>query len=323
MASCGSIKHSGMARRKVRRSPDGSDGRYESRYLRAVDPERPRGAWIRHTTHQRPGEAPTGALWCTVWDAEEGPPYAVKQSLPGPPPAGWRASASALGRSAVWDLTAAATEPELRHLPRAWMYRAPLPRTKLTSPQPDAVFTGWIEAGGTRTKVAGWRGMTGHNWGSEHAERWVWLHAVGFDQAPGAWLDVALGRVRLGQVVTPWVANGALALDGRRYALGGLGRVRSTRVDARPGSLRAVIGGAGVVARVDVAAPPGQTVAFRYADPAGGEHHALNCSIAQVRLRVSRPGRPALELATAFGGAYELGVRETDHGVPVEPFGDP
>jgi hypothetical protein len=298
-------------------------GRYESHYLRAVDPERPRGAWIRHTTHQRPGEAPAGALWCTVWDAEAGPPYAVKQSLPAPPPAEFRASASAQGRIAAWELEAASGEEPLRHLPRGWMYRAPLPRTKLESQRPDAVFTGWIEAGGRRTEVAGWRGMTGHNWGSEHAERWVWLHAVGFDEAPGAWLDVALGRVRVGRAVTPWVANGALCLDGRRYALGGLTRARSLRVDARPGVFEGVIPGSGADVRVTVAAPAGQTVAFAYADPSGGEHHALNCSIAEVRLRVARPGRPALELATAFGGAYELGVRETDHGVPVEPFPDP
>jgi hypothetical protein len=300
-----------------------SGGRYESHYLRAVDPERPRGAWIRHTSHQRPGAAPTGALWCTVWDAEAGPPYAVKQSLAGPPPAGFSASASALGRSASWKLEAAGEEPPLRHLPREWMYRAPLPRTKLESPRPDAVFTGWIEAGGRRTAVTGWRGMVGHNWGSEHAERWVWLHAVLFDGAPAAWLDVAFGRVRVGSIVTPWVANGALALDGRRHVLGGLGRVRSTRVDARRGELRAVVGGAGVVVRAAVAAPPGQTVAFEYADPAGGVHHALNCSIAEVRLRVERPGRPALELASAFGGAYELGLRPGEHDVPMEPFGDP
>jgi hypothetical protein len=296
-------------------------GRYESHYLRAVDPARPRGAWIRHTTHQRPGEAATGALWCTVWDAEAGPPYVVKQSLPGPPPAPFTARAEALGRAAAWDLAAAGEGPPLRHLPRAWMYRAPLPRTKLTSPLPDAVFTGWVEAGGTRTEVAGWRGMVGHNWGSEHAERWVWLHGVGFAEAPGAWLDVAIGRVRVGRWLTPWIANGALALDGRRYRLGGL-RHRVS-VDARPGALSASLPGAGVAVDATAAAPPGQTVAFRYADPDGGEHHALNCSIAELHLRVSRPGRPALELATAFGGAYELGLRETDHGVPVEPFPDP
>ena len=295
---------------------------YESHYLRAVDPARPRGAWIRHTSYARPGEAATGALWCTVWDAEAGPPYAVKQSLPAPsPPSGTRfaGAAAAAGRSASWELEAAGEEASLRHLPSAWMYRAPLPRTKLESPLPDAVFSGWVEAGGRRTEVAGWRGMVGHNWGSEHAERWVWLHAVGFAEAPGAWLDVAIGRVRMGRAVTPWVANGALSLDGARLQLGGLGRVRSTRVDARPGSLRAVVGGAGVTIRATVSAPLDQTVAFAYLDT----HHALNCSIAEVHLRVERPGRPALELATAFGGVYELGLRERDHGVPVEPFPDP
>jgi hypothetical protein len=295
---------------------------YESHYLRAVDPVRPRGTWIRHTSYQRPGEAATGALWCTVWDAEAGAPYAVKQSLPAPsPPDGTRfaASASALGRSASWQLAAAGEQAGLHHLPRAWMYRAPLPRTKLESPLPDAVFTGWVEAGGRRTEVAGWRGMVGHNWGSEHAERWVWLHAVGFAEAPGAWLDVAIGRVRVGRAVTPWIANGALALDGARHRLGGIGRVRSTVVDARPGSLRAVVAGAGATIRATVSAPLEQTVAFRYLDT----HHALNCSIAEVRLRVERPGRPALELATAFGGAYEVGLRERDHGVSVEPFPDP
>jgi hypothetical protein len=302
-----------------------SGGRYESHYLRAVDPAPPRGAWIRHTSHQRPGEAPTGALWCTVWDAEAGPPHAVKQSLPAPsPPAGgFSGRAEAQGRSAAWELEPAGDQPALRHLPRRWMYRAPLPRTKLESPLPDAVFTGWIEAGGRRTEVAGWRGMVGHNWGSEHAERWVWLHAVGFEEAPGAWLDVALGRVRVGSATTPWVANGAVALDGARLRLGGLGRVRSTRVDARPGALRTAIGGTDVTIRVTVAAPLEQTVAFAYADPGGGEHHVLNCSIAHVRLRVERPGRPPVELASAFGGAYELGVRETDHGVPLQPFPDP
>jgi hypothetical protein len=298
-----------------------SDGRYESRYLRAVDPARPRGVWIRHTTHQRPGAEPVGALWCTLWDAEAGPPYAVKQSLPGAPPPGFAASASALGRTAAWDLTADGEADELRHLPRGWMYRAPLPRTKLTSPLPDAVFSGWVEARGVRTEVAGWRGMVGHNWGSEHAERWVWLHGVGFAEAPGGWLDVAIGRVRIGRALTPWIANGALALDGRRYRLGGLRRRVS--VDARLGALSASLPGAGVAVTVSAAAPPDQTVAFRYADPGGGEHVSMNCSIAEVRLRVERPGRPALELATAFGGAYELGVRDVPEGISVEPFPDP
>ena len=45
-------------------------GHYESFYLRAVDPARPRGVWIRYTTHQRPGRPPTGSLWFTYFEAD-------------------------------------------------------------------------------------------------------------------------------------------------------------------------------------------------------------------------------------------------------------
>ncbi len=47
-----------------------------------------------------------------------------------------------------------------------------------------------------------------------------------------------------------------------------------------------------------------------------------NCSIAALTLIVRRPGRPARTLRTAHGAAYELGMRERDHGVPIAPFAD-
>ena len=34
--------------------------------------------------------------------------------------------------------------------------------------------------------------MVGHNWGAEHAERWIWLHGLTED---GDWLDAAIGKV--------------------------------------------------------------------------------------------------------------------------------
>jgi hypothetical protein len=63
-------------------------------------------------------------------------------------------------------------------------------------------------------------------------------------------------------------------------------------------------------------------VAWVYADPAGPEHNTANCSIADMELTVSRKGEPDLVLATHAGASYELGMRETDHGIPVQPFGD-
>jgi hypothetical protein len=303
----------------------GTRGHYESYYLRAVDPDAPRGAWIRHTVLRRPGGAPAGSLWCTVWDAAAGPPVAVK-STPGLATAGhWleiagarfgpgavSGSATAGPHSAAWDLTVADPAPPLRHLPHPRLYDAPLPRTKLESPAPAARISGTVEADGRRLELDGWPGMIGHNWGSQHAERWLWLHGIGFDGEPDAWLDLAVGRVRVGRATTPWIGNGALHAGGRRHALGGL-RARA-EVDARPGAATVELGDL----RVRVSAPLEQTVAWVYADPPGGEHHSANCSIAALEVELG--GR---RLTTAHGGVYELGMRERDHGLRVAPFPDP
>lgn len=275
-------------------------GHYESNYLRAVDPAAPRAVWIRHTTHRRPGAPRVDSLWCTVFDAAADGPLAVK-ATPGEGEL-MRGRATALGRTAAWDVRFAGTEPPLRHLPRPWMYAAPLPRTKLESPLPDATFDGWVEIDGRRVELAGWRGMVGHNWGAQHAERWIWLHAV----FAGAWLDLAVARARLGPATTPWIAAGALHHDGRRIRLSGRPAVHATPTEAR-----VRLAGLTIHARAN----PKDIVAWVYADPPGGEHHALNCSIAALDI-------PELGLATSHGGAYELGVRERDHGIALQPFPD-
>ncbi len=280
--------------------------RYESRYLRAVDPHAPRGAWIRHTTLQRPGGPPVRSLWCTVWDADGGPPVTVK-ATPGEGDER-RGHARTGAHHAAWDLTVEAAAPPLRHLPGP-LYRTPIPRTKLESPAPAARVSGTVEAGDVALRLDAWPGMTGHNWGAQHAERWIWLHGIAFDGAPDAWLDLAAGRVRVGPATSPWIAIGARHLDGRHRTLRG-----RPRVDARPGAATIAFGDV----RIRVTAPERRTAAWVYADPPGGEHHSLNCSVAA--LEVDAGGRT---LATAHGGVYELGVRERDHGIPVAPFPDP
>jgi hypothetical protein len=237
-----------------------------------------------------------------VWDAEHGPPRTAKLT----PGEGDERRGSA--RDARWELTVEPTAPPLRHL-AAPLYRTPLPRTKLESTAPAARISGTVAAGDRTLTLDAWPGMTGHNWGAQHAERWLWLHGIAFDGAPGAWLDLAAGRVRVGPVTTPWILNGALHVDGATRRLRG-----RPDVDARPGAATVALGDV----TIDVTAPPDQTVAWVYADPPGGEHHALNCSIATLRLTVA--GRT---LTTAHGGVYELGIRERDHGVPVAPFPDP
>jgi hypothetical protein len=70
--------------------------------------------------------------------------------------------------------------------------------------------------------------------------------------------------------------------------------------------------------RGSVAAPRKDFVGWVYADPDGSEHNTVNCSIADMRLQVEGSG----ELVVAGAAAYELGMRERDHGMPIQPFGD-
>jgi hypothetical protein len=305
-------------------------GGYESFYMRAVDPVAARSIWLRHTVLHAAGAEPVGSTWLTLFDAAAPSPSTFKRSLPGPRAGDWLAiGESAFGPDGVsgsagdasWDLRWSGDEPGLRHLPRAWMYTARLPRTKLETPRPGVLISGRASTGEAALEADAWPGMVGHNWGAQHAERWIWLHGLLFDDRPDVWLDLSLGRVRLGPLTTPWIAAGALSVAGRRIALGGP-RHRPV-VDESPLRLELAVGGAGG-ARLEIVAqsPPEQTVVWRYADPDGHEHHVANCSIAALD-GVARVGGESLHLRTAHGGAYELGMRETGHGLPVQPFPDP
>src|SRR5437763_1097908 len=264
---------------------------YESWYLKASHPTEPLGIWIRYTTHERPGEAEKGSLWCTLFGPE---PRAAKVT-PGPEAlargggafirigdstfAEGRVTGAAL--EARWDLSFESREPELRHLPKSWMYTARIPRTKLVSPYPAPPFSGNVTFGDRTVALDGWPGMVGHNWGSEHAERWIWLNGSSFGgEGDDTWLDVAIGRIKVGPWTTPWVANGVVSLRGERIPVGGLGK-RGTKGDEHTDHCRFTFPGV----EGEVSAPRERFVGWVYADPDGSEHNVVNCSIASMSIR--------------------------------------
>jgi hypothetical protein len=111
------------------------------------------------------------------------------------------------------------------------------------------------------------------------------------------------------------VGSGALSLGGTRHALGGPGRKLEVR--ETPERCDFLLTGKGIEVRGSVSAPRKDFVGWVYADPDGPEHNTVNCSIADMRLNVG--GR---ELAVTGAAAYELGMRERDHGMPIQPFPD-
>ena len=315
-------------------------GHYESFYLKLTAPGGGRGAWIRHTVHKRPGEAATCALWFVLFDSSAAAPRATKRQfaageLASDPETYIRVADATLtdGRAtgrietdaldASWDLTFTDRHEPFHHLPRDFLYRAPLPKTKFLSPYPDAAFDGRLEVDGERIEVEEWRGMIGHNWGAEHAERWVWIQGSGFEgRSPEDYFDMAVGRINVGGRTTPWVGNAMLTLDGRGHRLGGFGHIPSTKVDERPTGARFELRGKGARVSGEVRAAAKDFVAWIYADPVGPEHNTLNCSISDLELQVELDGRPAETLRVSGAAAYEYGTRDTDHGIPVQPYPD-
>jgi hypothetical protein len=260
-------------------------------------------------------------MWCTVIDPDLDQHSAVVKQVFAdfPPevaagPAQFRGHATMGEQNAAWDLTIRGELPPLRPLRPPALYRMPLPRTKLEATVPDGQVAGKLDVGGHSIGVSGWRGTVGHNWGSEHADTWVWLHAAGFKEEPGAWLDLVLARIRVGPARLPWTAMGALGLGGERIMLGGLGR-RPT-VDARPGGLTCDVPSGEARLQVSVTARDDASVIVPYTDPRGGTRAVSHAALATVGLTLHRPGHDELTLARGCG-AYEYGTsQETGGSVP-------
>jgi hypothetical protein len=314
-------------------------GHYESFYVKACRPGGGQGIWIRHTVHKRPGTEPNASIWFALFDREAAGPRAAKVTVPvtelSAPAGSWirvadaeigpgraRGSLATDALTASWDLTFAGDAPPCKYLPSDRLYETRLPRTKFVAPFPDARFDGRLDVGGEEIEIAAWPGMIGHNWGSEHAERWVWLEGTGFADAPDTYFDAGAARIKLGPWTTPWVPSGMLMLEGEPHRLGGFGQIRSSSIDARPGSCDFVLPGRDILVRGRVSAPTKDFVGWIYADPRGPEHNTINCSVSDLELTVERPSQPPRQLTLSAGAAYEFGMRETDHGIPIQPYPD-
>ena len=314
-------------------------GHYESFYVKANRPGGGQAAWIRYTVHKRPGEDFTASLWFVFFDSAGAAPRAAKSTVNasdlGVPEGGFiRIGAASVepGRlvgsislpdvEASWDMRFSDGADPLHHLPHERLYRTRLPKTKFLSPYPATKFDGEVAIDGERVAIDAWPGMVGHNWGTEHAERWVWIQGSGLGGREGDYIDVAAGRIKVGPWTTPWVANGRLVLDGEPLRVGGFDRVYGTEFHEEPTGCEFTLPGKNVSITGRVAAHKKDFVGWIYADPKGPEHNTLNCSIADLKLTVERPRHKAAVVELDGAAAYEFGSHDDTRGIPLQPYPD-
>jgi hypothetical protein len=284
---------------------------YESHYLAAAAPDGGQALWLRHTTLKRPGEPALPTVWLTVFDVS-GPapgPRALRVTAPEPvtdPGTAWsRSSLGEMGPSgargemndgaggaslshASWDLRWVPRAGEVAYLPARWLYDRRVPRSNAAALIPAAVASGRLVVDGAELEVDGWEAMVGHNWGSEHPHRWCWIHAGGLGEDGRGWLDLALVRIRIGPLLTPWIASGAIELDGAHYVPAPLRRVTCDR-DADVTTVGVPLSGEAAVT-LELRAPRENTVTWDYASPRGLGRVVDNSLVADARIAVQTTG---------------------------------
>jgi hypothetical protein len=268
---------------------------YESHYLTATDPVGGRALWLRHTALKRPGERAQPTVWVTWFQRSGARPRGLRVTAvepPSEPDGAWARSrlgelspAGATGaiEGASWSLAWEAPLAEVPYLPARWMYDRAIPRSNGAALIPSGTVHGTVTLDGEEpVSIDGWDLMVGHNWGSEHAAHWTWVHAGGLGEDRSGWFDLALARVKIGPLLTPWAVGGAVHLNHRTFRTSLRGAVRREVQGESTLLIVPLAGGARLELRIT--APEKDTVSWDYASPRGPGRVVHNCSIADASL---------------------------------------
>lgn len=316
----------------------------ESWFLKANEPGGRRALWVRTTVFSAPAVKghppvpPMAEAWAIVFDRERGH-VATKTSVPldsarfargtldvavdGCELSLGRARGAIAGgtRRLGWDLEVGPERASpIMHLPRAALYEASFPPSKLVTPVADCRVSGAIDVdrgdGGApeRWDVSAWPAMIGHNWGRSHPRLYAWVHCNSWDGGEDLTLEAVSARVRMGPLLSPMATAVFIRWNGKRWDLNArelLGHNRGS-ISLRRWEVTAV--GQGIEVRGELAAETDDFVGLHYPNPSGAMTYCLNTKLARARLELRLPGRAPF-IATSRAGALEIGTHDRQHGV--------
>ena len=308
---------------------------YESRYIRANDPDRPQALWLRETLLLPTAGNPVADVWVMVFDPEGAGNRALKEPYPIDAANyeydSWTARIGATtvddrsaqgvvtggNRSARWDLriTPGSEEPVKLLTERA--YDARFPTAKTTVRHPLAQFDGRLELDDLRVVVDGWTGSVNHNWGTRHTPAYAFGQVCGFDDAPESSLEIVTAHAKIGPMSLPAATlfvfrhgQGEFAVRSIRSSLHTRGRYRpfSWTFGGRVGE-RMIEG--------EIFTEPADVIGLTYTDTDGGSKYCYNSAIATCRIQLAGKAFERTELVATRRAMFEILTDTRHEAVPL------
>jgi hypothetical protein len=315
----------------VRFDPGGSPDHVESYFIKLNEPTGTRALWLKATILSGKGRSAVAEAWAIGFDREAGH-VGVKRVVPFAEArfsktgldvqvadmeihAGRTRGTIVKGTDRIeWDLEFDASGEPLVPYPSLKMYEGPLPSQKMVTPFPDTRFSGRYRVNDRETRVEGWKGMQGHNWGKRHTELYAWGHVNQWDNAENLVLEGATGRVKVGPVLVPPLTVLAVWHEGVRYAfntgrgiIGNRGVItqRAWRFEAENAEARL---------HGELAADADEMVGLYYENPNGEMTYCLNSKIAWALITLETKRGQKLRARSACA-ALEIGTKDPKHGI--------
>jgi hypothetical protein len=303
---------------------------YESRYIRANDPERPQALWLRETLLLPTAGDPVADVWVMLFDPEGAGNRALKEPYPIDAAVyhydNWTARIGATtiddrstqgvvtggNRSARWDLriTPGPEQPVKLLTERA--YQARFPTAKTTVRHPLARFDGQLELDDVRIAVDGWTGSVNHNWGTRHTPAYAFGQVCGFDDAPDSSLEIVTARAAVGPVKLPAATLFVFRHAGQEFAVRSVLGSLQTHGRYRPFSWTF---GARVGERMiegEIATEADDVIGLTYTDTDGESKYCYNSAIATCRMQLAGTAFERAELVATRRAMFEI-LTDTRH----------
>jgi hypothetical protein len=297
---------------------------YESRFIRANNPDRAQALWLRSTLLLPTAGVPVADAWVMVFDPDGTGNRALKQPYPIDQSDydydNWTAriaattvddraaqgSVTGAGRSARWDLRITPGEERPVKLLTDRGYKAKFPTAKTMVRHPLARFDGSLELDDARVHVDGWTGSVNHNWGRRHTPAYAFGQVCGFDGAADSSLEIVTARAAIGPVSMPPATLFVLRHDGRELAVRSILATRHTRGEYRPFDWTFGARVDGLSLKGEITAEPRDFIGLTYTDTDGESKYCYNSALATCRIRLSGSGIATSELTATRRAMFEI-----------------